>query len=640
MTTTPGFLRLNRLRIIGRGKVAYDESFHTGVNIIRGQNGSGKSTLADFIFFILGGEFADWKDAASHCDEAQAEIETPRGKLTLKRQIAGAQEPMSVYFGSMEDASKSSLEGWERFPIRRQGNLESFSQVMFRSLQIPEAKSDGAANITMHQLLRLCYSDQRTPATRLFRFEQFDTQNIREAVGDLVCGISGYEVYEIGLKLRELNKQLSDVEMRLKGLSDALPSDRAFNTPKLIQTEIGNLQKEKTELQQEVSNVDKFVEPGGVKKYLIERSAAQKLLSKQQDELKTLELRKKTIEFEVREINEFMIFLDELMEKLIFAEATFGAVGSIEFTHCPACGEQLEPDIEKEQCVVCRSPIDQERESARYNQIRLDLEIQKRESNQLIRQKESELVTVRQYLRRLKRNHEKDLSAFDLKYAGGNGPREAFLATRTNRLGHIEAQIDFLTSSLELAEEIATLISQKAAFTANIEVLKTRNQSLHREAEKRRTIALSRISNIGAELLRSDLKRQPEFIEAENVCVNFQNDSISVGSSVNFAESSNVYLRNTAVLGLFLAANMDFQFYHPRFLLLDNVEDKGMEEVRSHLFQRLIVEKVAELESPHQVIFTTSMMNPVLELDDYTIGPPYTSEKRSLNLEWLEPSRM
>ena len=139
------------------------------MNIVRGQNGSGKSTISDFIFFILGGEFDSWKDAASQCDEAQAEVETPRGKLTLKRRTIKSQEPILVYFGPMSVASESSLEGWELFPIRRHGGRESFSQVMFRSLLIPEAQSEGAANITMHQVLRLCYSDQRTPATRLFR---------------------------------------------------------------------------------------------------------------------------------------------------------------------------------------------------------------------------------------------------------------------------------------------------------------------------------------------------------------------------------------------------------------------------------------------------------------------------------------
>ena len=39
-------LFLRRLRVVTRDdKVAYDEAFHKGINIIRGQNSSGKSTI-------------------------------------------------------------------------------------------------------------------------------------------------------------------------------------------------------------------------------------------------------------------------------------------------------------------------------------------------------------------------------------------------------------------------------------------------------------------------------------------------------------------------------------------------------------------------------------------------------------------
>jgi hypothetical protein len=82
-----------------------------------------------------------------------------------------------------------------------------------------------------------------------------------------------------------------------------------------------------------------------------------------------------------------------------------------------------------------------------------------------------------------------------------------------------------------------------------------------------------------------------------------------------------------------MAAGKDKLFNHPRFILLDNVEDKGMEVERSHLFQRLIVEHSTELRERHQVIYTTSMMNPELELDDYVIGPHYTHDKRTLMLK-------
>ena len=629
----PGFLRLNRLRVLRRGHVAYDQTFHEGVNIIRGQNGSGKSTIADFIFFILGGEFDDWKTAASQCDEAQAEVETPRGKLTLKRRMTASQEPVLVYFGSMSVASESSLEGWERFPIRRHGGRESFSQVMFRSLLIPEAQSEGAANITMHQLLRLCYSDQRTPATRLFRFETFDTQNIREAVGDLICGVGGYEVYEIGLELRERQKQLGEIETRLRALHSVLLVDQALDTPELILAKIKNLRSESANLQQELDSVDEFVEPGDVKDYLRERRTAQGSLTTERNKLKTLEFKEKNLEFELREIREFIEFLEELRKKLTYAEATSDAVGSIEFTCCPACGEELGSETPKNHCFVCKSPIDPDREKARYNQIRLDLDIQTRESIQLNDQKMSELEASRRELRQMRREHGKSLSEFDLNYSSSNGPREAFLASRINRLGHIDAEIDFLLKSMETAEEISSLSFQKVEVSERIDFLEAKNAALRQEAEQRRIVALSQISEFGAGILRSDLPRQSEFRAANNVSINFRNDSISVGGLVNFAESSNVILKNAAVLALFLAAGNDPAFNHPRFLLIDNIEDKGMEPERSHVFQRSVVERATEVKLPYQLIYTTSMMNPELELDDYTIGPAYTSEYRSLKLD-------
>ncbi len=626
------FLRLNRLRISRRGRIAYDQAFHEGVNIIRGQNGSGKSTIADFIFFALGGEFDDWKEAAGQCDEIQAEVETPRGKLTLLRRITTAQEPILVFFGPMEIATKSSMEGWEQFPIRRHGGRESFSQIMFRSLLIPEAQSEGASNVTMHQILRLCYSDQRTLATRLFRFEAFDTQGIREAVGDLVCGISEYEIYEIDLQLRERRKELDGVKVELGGLQRVLLNDEAIATPALIKQAIEKLQQEASVLQEEINNVDEHVKLGEVKEYLSERKVAWSSISKERASLHNLESKVVNLEFELREISEYMVYLQEGMEKLTFAEATLKAIGSIEFTHCPACGIALDSEVPKKHCVVCKSPIDMEREKGRYNQIRLDLEIQARESRQLTIQKESEISVSRQELRRLRREHELNLSSFELRYGGGNGPREEFLAARTKRLGQIDAEVGYLISNLEIAEQIEILANRRDALLIEIDRLTERSAVLQQKAEQRRSIALSQMSKISAEILRADLERQREFVLANRVDFDFRNDAIFVDGLLNFAESSNVFLKNAAVLGLFLAAGENEQFFHPRFLLIDNVEDKGMEVERSHLFQRIIVERVTELHAPYQVIFTTSMMNPELELESYTIGPSYTNDHRTLTL--------
>lgn len=56
MIKKPSYLKLNRLVITKAGKQLYDEKFHDGINIIRGEHSVGKSTILDMIFYVLGGE--------------------------------------------------------------------------------------------------------------------------------------------------------------------------------------------------------------------------------------------------------------------------------------------------------------------------------------------------------------------------------------------------------------------------------------------------------------------------------------------------------------------------------------------------------------------------------------------------------
>lgn len=59
MTSYDPNLQVESLTIFRRGHRVYDEKFHTGLNIIRGENSSGKSTIMDFIFFGLGGDLLE-----------------------------------------------------------------------------------------------------------------------------------------------------------------------------------------------------------------------------------------------------------------------------------------------------------------------------------------------------------------------------------------------------------------------------------------------------------------------------------------------------------------------------------------------------------------------------------------------------
>lgn len=626
------FLRLNRLRVMRRGVAAYDQAFHEGVNIIRGQNGSGKSTIADFIFYVLGGDAEDWKDAASQCDEVQAEVTTPNGLLTIRRNIHNKHMHIWTYFGPMEAAAAHGLNGWEQFPLKRSESNTSFSQVLFRSIGLPEARSEGASNITMHQLLRLCYSDQRTPASRLFRFEQFDTQVIREAVGDLVCGLDDFELYELGLKIRATTKSVESLRSRLNGLLKSLPPEKAYHSAESILAMVSDIAAEKKRLLAEVSNVDQLVKTDAIKEHLSERQKVQARVVKEGDAVNSLESKIAVLQFELRELDEFHQYLEDLLTRLVITEKAANAIGTVSFSHCPACGEALKENGTPGHCFLCNAPSDIEKEKSKYNRIKIDVELQLRESKQLLLSKRTALDANKQTLRIAKLNHERELESYNLTYAGSNGPREAFLSGHLQRIGQIDAELNYLSKNLSLAEEIDSLKKELGQKEADLLSDQQREEALQRSATKRRNIALNEVSEIGVEILKKDFKRQPEFENPQKLELNFRNDSIALDGKVNFAESSNVFLKNTAIFSLFLAAGADPMFFHPRFLLLDNIEDKGMEMARSQLFQRLIVEQATELEVPYQVIFTTSMMNPELELQEYVIGPAYSEANRTLNL--------
>jgi uncharacterized Zn finger protein (UPF0148 family) len=630
---TYSHFRLSRLRVLRRGVAVYDQSFHAGVNIIRGENGSGKSTIADFIFYILGGEFDSWKTIASKCDQVQAEVITSGGALTLRRDIGKAQTPMNVYFGPMAEAEKHGLDGWETYPIRRSESRESFSQIMFRASGIPEAQSQGAANITMNQLLRLLYADQRTPAPFLFRYESFDTREIREAVGDLICGLSVYELYENELKLRELNKQFEDKSRRLSSLLQALPSEESLERVDSIDRRITDLGTEYSRVAGEIANADTLVDEDQSKEFLKARTKSVEDLRKSREKIAEKEQELQVSDLEAGDLTEFIEYLEELSDKLPKAETASEIVGNIEFTHCPACLKPLMPEKGADHCVVCGAETDPEAERSRYLQIKMDIDIQLRESRQLVDDKTQTSVHLQRDLRRARKEYEAKLSEFTVKYDVSTSPRESFVAERYQRLGQIDGERRELERLRERVIEIEALIVEKEELQNVINRLKARQEALELQSRKRRGVALANVSEHAKSILRQDLERQSEFQTAQHVSVNFGDNSVLVDGDLNFAESSNVIVKNAAILSLLLAALDDKKFYHPRFLLLDNVEDKGMEQKRSHNFQEIIVRASEKADLEHQIIYTTSMMNPELDEDDYVIGPHYNHENRTLDVE-------
>lgn len=71
---------------------------------------------------------------------------------------------------------------------------------------------------------------------------------------------------------------------------------------------------------------------------------------------------------------------------------------------------------------------------------------------------------------------------------------------------------------------------------------------------------------------------------------------------------------------------------YPRFLLLDNVEDKGMVDPRVKNFQMAIADLINQEKEAHQIIMSTSTLNPDLEGKGYIVGQYYTKRNRTLRI--------
>ena len=127
----------NLLVITPEGKIAYNEKFHSGVNIIRGDNGSGKSTICDFIYFVLGGDFNNWKKEATQCKDVYAEVLLNDSLYTLRREISSSkQQNMYIYNGDLNSAREDYYLGWQVFPYRQTEDKTSFSNLIFPNFRV------------------------------------------------------------------------------------------------------------------------------------------------------------------------------------------------------------------------------------------------------------------------------------------------------------------------------------------------------------------------------------------------------------------------------------------------------------------------------------------------------------------------
>ena len=197
-------------------------------------------------------------------------------------------------------------------------------------------------------------------------------------------------------------------------------------------------------------------------------------------------------------------------------------------------------------------------------------------------------------------------------------------------IGYLERSIEDLIKSREIIEQIKSIADERDRLNKKVNELRVTVEMIESQQEQRRNEVASELSTATVEILKQDLERQDQFSSADIVQFDFGTNSISVNGETTFSESSTVFLKNAFLLSMLAVSANDSRLRFPRFLLLDGIENGGMEQERSHNLQKLILSLSDSLAVDHQIIITTAEISPEIEGSAATVGEPYTQENKSL----------
>lgn len=630
MTYKAPSLVVKRLIVKRGAHRAYDQEFFLGPNIIRGDNGTGKSTIMDLMYYVLGGDLKaeEWTKEQLLCDEVICEAQLGINNVVLKRRIDNkSQQPLDLYGGDISSAL-GQAEGWLHLPYKETDRKRSFSQYLFELMGLPLYKKEEGSNLTMHQILRLLYVDQITSPNKILKEDRYDNVLNRRAIWEYLLGIDDLEAHSKRQLLNSKEKEFNIISGELNAIYRILGKrDLAVNRLQ-IQGNIQELEEEKKTLigtlkelpKKEVQNVEK---PLSLKIITINEE-----LSSVKSEIHHLEERKKYLITNIVDSEFFQQSLVMRLNAINDSQNTSEALGELQFKYCPSC---LTPvaEIPEGHCSLCKAAVKDGGKLSSYLSIKKELEFQIKESQIIVENGRRELIDISNVLSVKYSTFRLQSDELELLSSSLN----SFTEKRQEislRIGYVEKSIEELNKQLFLTGDIEELQGSKSQLNTEITTLKDELRWLDSARQVRKSTVLNDIGRVSLDILSKDLGYEEAFQEAEELFFDFVKDEIRLDGRSRFSASSMVYLKNALRFSIFYQSVTDSKYRYPRFLIVDNVEDKGMQPERSQNFQRLMVEYCQKLESDYQLIFTTSMIDPGLDKSEYCRGKYYKRGEHTL----------
>lgn len=630
----PSFF-ISRLKVFQHGHEAFSCDFHKGVNVIRGRNSSGKTTIMDLLAFSIGAENIRWKPQALLCSFTLTEVLLNNSPVCFKREISReSQRPLSIFWGAMEKALSSSPSQWETYSFKRSEKAMSFSQVVLNALGMPLAQGEGASILTLHQILRVLYADQPSVHSPIFRNDIFDKALTRETIGDYLCGIFDDTLYSSLIKLKQVEADLSTKIAELKSIFTVLGRSGKSESIHLIDDRINELEKQKETLLNKLEQLkNKSITEGNNRDADREKTSTlrKKLNKAKSDELKNSELIS-ALEIEIADSEMFINELESRYKELSASQATRDYFSNVQFQFCPSCLNELHSNPDTS-CNLCKSQTSNGSDAPQLLRMKNEISVQLRESRQLMSLNQEELKRLKLLSPSLKKNVLSLIKEYDSIAGFWENAYEIEFGTLTRNIGKIEEEINQAYENKKLSNVISELQKDRNDLQSEKERLTSLIESLQNKEENRKEEVSKTIEKIMIRLLQLDLPLQTEFINPNQINFSFVDNEVYVNGSKNFSESSAVVLRHIFHLAMLTASIEKNYMRIPRFLMLDGIDDGGMEKERSHNLQRIIVEETQSFDHEFQLIYATSEINPIYENSKLTVGRHFNPDDRSLNIK-------
>lgn len=632
MTLFKPTLIISELAVIKDNRIVLNTKFHKGLNIVSGHNSSGKTTTLDFIAHTLGAEDIPWKKEALLCDYSIVEVLLNNVPVTLRRDVGETpMKPVYIFWGAFNDAMQAPITSWELYPFKRSANKLSFTQSLLLALDMPEAQGDGASNLTMHQFLRVIYADQPSLHSPIFRIDSFESALTRATVGDYLAGVYDDRLYSAQLKKRELEKGLSSAESELRSIFTVLSKSQqdvnieffgqqileAERRREVLLADLARLRTSRTAEKDKKRNADESTTRAAL-------DAGKKALTSALDTIARREA-------EVEDSRQFISEISNRLNSLEESEKTRGYLGGLAFNFCPCCLGQIEaPAPEAQVCSLCKSALGSPTGESQVLRMRNELRVQLKESTILLEAKQQEISNLRlavpglrQEMRRLEQRYNESAEHW-------TSEMEQAIEKALREVGGLDQEIRSLYENQKLASVIKSLQEKRDLLYGEITELNSTIESLaHAQDIRKREVQLA-IAKTTSRLLKQDLYRQAEFKTAEHVQFSFEENKIIVDGSSRFSESSTVVLRHLFHLAILTASTQIPEMRFPRLLILDGIEDGGIELPRAHRLQEIIAAECATYEVDYQLIMATSQIAPSLDDKKFVVGRQYTEDERAL----------